>query len=423
MRKNHRFVVGAVCAVVLSAGAGTQAASLVIDDSVPGELTISWTDFDYGARVFSPTVSSTTATSSWTVAGETASFWGDWATGGALTGQGVIYFVDPFDHDRVRARIDATWTNQFSDTQFNPLVITSSPLGSDLGPLPAAFKGLGIPMPVGSRFLLEYAFRDPVTAELITDLENMEIEYFGDFVLECPHPALVSFPLTSESGAFSDIDPSGPDYEQAELIEFSQDVVVRSIRWWGWYSLSTQWLDSVDDFEVRVYEDAGGVPDLSSLVVFHPTDVAKWGAWSPLGNRRFAYATLLRSPMTLKANTPYWLAIVNNTVGLEDQWAWAGTDAGDNLRAYRAVPNVGTWGVTTSVDLAYELCGNAMSLDCPTDYNGDTLTDGGDLAVLLANWGACGPPLPLVVPTEPSHRIEMLTNPSDDSGAVNGANR
>ena len=80
-------------------------------------------------------------------------------------------------------------------------------------------------------------------------------------------------------------------------------------------------------------------------------------------------------------------------------------------------------GAATAGDLAIELCGTASSLDCPTDFNSDNMTDGADLAVLLASWGPCGPPLPLVVPSEPSNRIDMLTDTSSDGGSLGAVQR
>ena len=46
--------------------------TLVIDDSVPGELTLTWQDFEYSGQVTAPVASPLSPSGSWTVAGETA---------------------------------------------------------------------------------------------------------------------------------------------------------------------------------------------------------------------------------------------------------------------------------------------------------------------------------------------------------------
>lgn len=409
-----RTLVRLCCAAIagMTMTTTSHAASLEIDDSTPGELTFVWKTFQFNAAVTAPASSPFTPDGSWTVPGETASFFGDWSTSGALVGSGVIYIVDPVQTELIRARIDATWTNSFGDTQFDTLDVTSTPFGSDLGILPAAFAGLGVPMPDGA-ISIESLFRDPILGLPIGGLENISIVYIGDLVPECPHPTLVQFPPSDSFVSLSDLD-TPDDFEQAETIIFSQDVIVRSLRWWGEYLGAGTIQADADDFELRVYEDDGGLPDMSSVATFHLSNAVRAGTEDAVFTGRFVYAATLPSPMTLKANTQYWLVIINNTVAdPDDQWWWSGTDAGDNLRGFRDQPNTGVWGVT-SFDQAYELCGNASSLDCPTDLDGDGLTSGADLAQLLANWGPCGPPLPLMVPLDPSDRFDMLSSASED---------
>jgi hypothetical protein len=414
------------CAVIagLSLAPATHAANLSINDSVPGQLTLNWSDFQYGVRIdggpFLP------ATSSATVAGESVTFFGDWIDLlGGNTGAGVIFIVDPGQPSLIRARIDAVWTDNFDDAQFDVLTVTSSPFGSDLGTLPAAFVGLGIPMPDGSTNITGM-FRDAMTAAPVSHPPILTMQYVGDLGPECEHPTLFQALPDLANGYPGELDSNGGShYESAETIMFADDVVVRSLRWWGMYYFAATIQADADDFILRVYEDAGGVPAQDPVATFHLSDAVRAGTGNIVAGLpnlpEFVYAASLPAPLALEGGKTYWLAIVNNTVAdPDDGWFWSTANNGGSL-AFRTPPSSGVWSNQPS-DLAFELCGDALSLECPTDFDGDGFTSGADLAVLLANWGPCGPPLPLVVPTEPA-RLEMLMNPADDASAVTGSQR
>jgi len=180
-------IVGALWALSLTMSVSllipaAQAANLNIDDTVEGQITLgndaSW---EFGVisngTPFGPFVSGST-----TVPGESASFSGSWQvnTGGAPDpGTGVIYIVDQGNPNLVRATITASWSTIVQpgfDRATISVAVQSSPCGSNLGPLPPAFAGLGITEPNG--FIgIEGAFRDPATAAPVSIPSNLTIQY------------------------------------------------------------------------------------------------------------------------------------------------------------------------------------------------------------------------------------------------------
>lgn len=229
----------------------------------------------------------------------------------------------------------------------------------------------------------------------------------------CPDPVLLQQAPSLAASHFSDLDPTGTSFEQADDVTFAQDVIVRSLRWWGAYGNSYTPQAGVDDFLLRVYEDAGGVPAPSPIATFHLGGAIRVGTGNTMafGSPEFVHVAELPAPLTLEAGKRYWLTLINNTTAdADDNWGWNQSQIGNNLRADRTPPDTGTWGAR-STDRALELCGVPCTLDCPTDIDGNGVVNGADLAALLATWGVCPAPARLVVPNEP--RRDMLMNTRD----------
>jgi len=129
----------------------------------------------------------------------------------------------------------------------------------------------------------------------------------------------------------------------------------------------------------------------------------------------FVYVAVLPGPLTLKADTLYYFSIMNNTVyDVDDRWYWASSHEGDHAHWHRTPPMTGLW-VAYMDDMAFELCGSAASLDCRADMDGNRVTDGRDLAMLLSHWGPCGLPIPnIFVGAEPGITVPTMKNPLDD---------
>jgi hypothetical protein len=398
---------GAIVAALTFAGA-SHAANLNLNDTTPGEVTIAWSGFEFLGKVYDGPAS---PSGSVTLAGENSEFSGSWiaSTPSSSLG-GIIYIVDPGQPDVVRARIEAIWTAGPDPTPVLNVMVFSSPFGADLGALPVEFAGLGVPMPDGD-ISIEGLFRDPFTAAPVSPPSPLTIQYGGDIVPECPEPALLTQAPTQINGSFSDLAMSGPSIESAESVTFAQTVTIQSLRWWGiYFSAGTPLADSL---RLRVYEDVGGLPADTAYTEFPLAPVRVGNGTVNSGVPEFAYAASLPASLTLAAGRTYWLALVNDTSNDgDDQWAWTSGAAANPDRAVRQNGG-GAWSLISQFSLALELCGEVITTDCPTDFDADGMTTGADLAVLLASWGPCDPPL-LLAPAEPSERLDTLSNPSDD---------
>ena len=211
------FVLGIVLALTLVPAA--QAASLLIDDSVEAEITLSH-DAEWEFGVLSngtlfpgtglPGPGSGTSGST-TAPGEVATFSGSWfvsSPGDPDPGAGVIYFVDQASKknsckrrgDRRKRRdgrrhnsvcvsdiVTANW-NTDPATPFDratiSLTIVSSACGRNLGPLPRHFDGLGVPDPA-SPIQIGGLFRNLVTAAPVAIPSNLAVQFVGDADTAC----------------------------------------------------------------------------------------------------------------------------------------------------------------------------------------------------------------------------------------------
>jgi hypothetical protein len=188
-------MVGALSALSLTMGVSllipaAQAANLLINDTVEGQITLEHdANWEFGAisngTPFGPDVAGST-----TVPGESASFSGAWEvnTGGVPDpGTGVIYIVDQGNPNLVRATITATWSTVVQpgfDRATISVAVQSSPCGSNLGPLPPAFAGLGITEPNGP-IGIQGAFRNPATAAPVSIPSNLTIQYDAEADTDC----------------------------------------------------------------------------------------------------------------------------------------------------------------------------------------------------------------------------------------------
>lgn len=155
-----------------------QAAHFTIDDSVEGQIELRH-DANWEAGVesngtpFPPRMPGSTI-----APGETATFNGGWVVrnpGDPDPGEGVIYVVDAAAPGLVQAVITASWSTEDSpgfDDATIQIDVFSSPVCQDLGPIPAAFDGLGlIAMPGGMGIARE--FRDPITGASVSIPSNL----------------------------------------------------------------------------------------------------------------------------------------------------------------------------------------------------------------------------------------------------------
>jgi hypothetical protein len=214
------FALGIVLALTLVPAA--QAASLLIDDSVEAEITLTHdANFEFGALSNGTLFPGTGAPGpeggtpgSTTAPGEVATFSGSWfvsSPGDPDPGAGVIYFVDQASKknsckrrgDRLGARragrsrrqrsvcvsdiITANW-NTDPATPFDratiSFTIVSSACGRNLGALPRQFAGLGVPDPA-SPVEISGLFRNLVTAAPVAIPSNLAVQFVGDADTAC----------------------------------------------------------------------------------------------------------------------------------------------------------------------------------------------------------------------------------------------
>jgi hypothetical protein len=204
------FVLGIVLALTLVPAA--QAASLLIDDSVEAEITLTHdAEWEFGVLSNGTLFPGTGAPGpgggtpgTTTAPGEVATFSGSWfvlSPGDPDPGAGVIYFVDQASKKNSCKRrgdrrkrsvcvsdiVTANW-NTDPDTPFDratiSFTIVSSACGRNLGPLPPQFAGLGVPDPT-SPIEISGLFRNLVTAAPVAIPSNLAVQFVGDADTAC----------------------------------------------------------------------------------------------------------------------------------------------------------------------------------------------------------------------------------------------
>ena len=204
------FFLGIVLALTLVPAA--QAASLLIDDSVEAEITLTHdAEWEFGVLSNGTLFPGTGAPGpgggtpgSTTAPGEVATFSGSWfvsSPGDPDPGAGVIYFVDQASKknsckrrdDRLMARragrnrrqrsvcvsdiVTANWITVEGRATIS-FTIVSSACGRNLGALPRQFAGLGVPDPA-SPVEISGLFRNLVTAAPVAIPSNLTVQFVG----------------------------------------------------------------------------------------------------------------------------------------------------------------------------------------------------------------------------------------------------
>jgi hypothetical protein len=136
---------------------------------------------------------------------------------------------------------------------------------------------------------------------------------------------------------------------------------VTDAHWWGIYHDAST--PSVPDaFTIRIFEDSGGVPEASPLVSLAIGSVSR----SPTGDTIaesdvYAYSAQF-APISLLANTTYWLSIVNDTSGDDDDnwyWAMSGSFIDDGHSALRSTDE-DSWTENVYAEFAFQLTNDVI---------------------------------------------------------------
>ncbi|MGE0486234.1 MAG: hypothetical protein AB7Q81_18945 [Gammaproteobacteria bacterium] len=162
-------------------------------------------------------------------------------------------------------------------------------------------------------------------------------------------------------GFGSDYDFGGGQFIADDFTLQAGANTITDIHWTGFYGTADTPLAN-DDFDIFIYADAGGIPDVGNVVLSltgitnaNRTDT---GIDVSVGIPFDLYAYAIDiTPLTLTANTTYWLSIVNDTTAdLDDWWAWGTDSQGSGIASSN---NQVTWNVSTRA-ADFQLTGQAI---------------------------------------------------------------
>jgi len=158
--------------------------------------------------------------------------------------------------------------------------------------------------------------------------------------------AILSQPPTQTGGGFSD----GVGQTLADDVTPASSVVLRSVVFWGGYNTG---LPS-DNFELRFYNDDGGVPLEPPFATRTLTGLVRTATGMTIDGTgsvdEYRYEATLSSDIILTGGTRIWIAIVNPVSGTT--WRWENSDLGQGASDIGAD---GTWSPFVR-DRALELC-------------------------------------------------------------------
>jgi hypothetical protein len=148
----------------------------------------------------------------------------------------------------------------------------------------------------------------------------------------------------------------GQVYTVADAFQLDQSAFIRNITWWGGYGNTGDFPPPVaDDFTIRLFADQSGKPGVlvGDFNVGNNVNRVATGDFvnQPVpdpdfpfpGQAEFKYSFDLPGPFLAKANTRYWLSIIN--VPVSDIWLWEVSGSLINLgvQQSRMDPVFGPW--------------------------------------------------------------------------------
>lgn len=133
----------------------------------------------------------------------------------------------------------------------------------------------------------------------------------------------------------------------------SDSNVITGLQWWGLYASGV--FD--DQFRVRIYADDGGRPNQFDpfIDVFLGEVLREYSGIDERGNVIYRYLADLPSPITLPADTTYWLSLVNRAeINSSGGWRWQrSSTSGMHARQIQWNP----WATSENGTLAFQLTG------------------------------------------------------------------
>ena len=115
--------------------------------------------------------------------------------------------------------------------------------------------------------------------------------------------------------------------QAGDFFTFATTQTIRDVHWWGVYDPNSP-IPTEDDFTLRIYNVAVGVPEINPTVL--NLSIANGASRTATGNQvsgafdEYAYSVVI--PDLLLGPGDYFLSIVNDTSGPNGRWAWSTSD-------------------------------------------------------------------------------------------------
>lgn len=174
--------------------------------------------------------------------------------------------------------------------------------------------------------------------------------------------------LTVVSGSISDFNSGNEGQQRAEDFRLNAGAsTITDVNWWGVYATDTP---GTDNFTIRIFADVSGAPEIDPLNEFAVGAVNRVDTGVDFV---FAYSVDI-APLTLAANTTYWLSIVNDTTVVDiDDWGWATNDFGIFRGSSFRREDGQAWSDALGLELGFQLTNDRPSQLDESSYN---LSDG-----------------------------------------------
>jgi hypothetical protein len=145
---------------------------------------------------------------------------------------------------------------------------------------------------------------------------------------------------------------------------------ITDVHWWGEYANpNNPGTPGTDDFTIRIFGDVSGTPEIDPLNEFAVGAVNRVSIGVIDGDEVFAYSVDI-APLTLAANTTYWLSIVNDTtLDTDDNWFWnlEVPSATTSVKCGRGVDGA-IWGQCQLLELGFQLTNDALAVPEPATW-------------------------------------------------------
>lgn len=166
------------------------------------------------------------------------------------------------------------------------------------------------------------------------------------------HGSVIVFSQQPVDGAEDFISDFAGDSQEADDFLLGSQSTITEVHWWGTYQNNNV---QPDNFTIRFFEDAGGVPEINPFVDVAPVNLTRTATslMNQASEDIFTWSADLPAGVLLDANTTYYLSIVNDTGANGDFWTWAGDGGGDSFFRFT---DVESWfGPEPPINHAFEL--------------------------------------------------------------------